>query len=326
MIIIGEKINGAIPVVAKAIAERDKDFLQKRAVAQSEAGATFIDVHASVEESVEMETLGWMLDLVQDATDVPVCVDSPSARICAEAIPACKKEGLVNSVSMEGNKVDTVFPVIADTSWECIALLCDDTGIPKTVEDRMRVFENIMKKAEEYGIAPSRLHIDPLVEAIGTNPESFTMFSECCRRIREQYPKIHITSGLSNISFGLPSRKHMNLAFLAMAMTVGMDSAIMDPTNKDMIGLIRAMETLQKSASYEECAAGLDGACGFEKKHLDMAYLAVCNIKGEGNKPDVSYDRDLTGVAYGMDALTEEDEFCIEYIGAYRDGEFGVQK
>lgn len=325
MIIIGEKLNGAIPAVAKAIAEKDKDFLQKRAIAQAEAGADFIDVHASVEESIESGTLGWMLDIVQEAVDVPVCVDSPSPRICAEAVPACRKEGLVNSVSMEGNKADIIFPVIADSSWECIALLCDDTGIPKSVEDRMRVFGNIMEKAKKYGIAPARLHIDPLVEAVGTNPESFTMFSECCRRIREQYQEIHITSGLSNISFGLPSRKHMNLAFLAMAMAAGMDSAIMDPTNKDMTSLIRAMEMLKKS-SYEECKESLSGNSEkYEKKHLDMAYLAICASQGKESGIDISYDRDLTGVSYAVEALTEEDEFCIEYIGAYRDGEFGKQ-
>lgn len=326
MIIIGEKINGAIPVVAKAIAEKDAEFLKNRAVAQAEAGATFIDVHASVPEDVEAETLGWMLELVQEVTEVPMCVDSPSAKICAGALKDCKKEGLVNSVSMEGNKIDTIFPVIADTSWECVALLCDDKGIPKSADDRLRVFGEIMAKAKEYGIEPSRLHIDPLVEAIGTNPESFTMFSDCCKEIKAQYPDIHITSGLSNISFGLPSRKHMNMAFLAMAMAVGMDSAIMDPTNKDMIGIIRAAEALDAAGSYEACAAALEETKGFEKKHLDMVYLAKCKAAGEDCSIDVSYERDLVGVNYATDALTEEDEYCIEYIGAYRDDEFGVQK
>lgn len=339
MIIIGEKINGAIPAVAKAIARRDADFLRQRALAQAEAGADYIDIHASVEESIENETLEWMLDQVQDLVDTPICVDSPSPYVCAKAIPKCKKVGLVNSVSMEGNKIDTIFPVIADSAWECVALLCDDSGIPKTVDDRMRVFGNIMEKAEKYGIAPSRLHIDPLVEAIGTNPGSFTMFSECCRQIRERYPDIHITSGLSNISFGLPSRKHMNLAFLTMAMVVGMDSAIMDPLNKDMIGVIGAMEALMETHAVEAVAAGnmieaekayreccIKNGKAFAQKHLDMVWLAVHKSYERDCAVDLSYDRDLAGVDYAVSALTEEDEFCIEYIGAYRGGEFGVQK
>ena len=125
MIIIGEKLNGSIPSVAKAIAEKDADLIRERARMQAEAGATFLDVCASVEEAVEVETLKWMIDLVQEVTDTPICVDSPSARSCVAAIPFCKKPGLINSVSLEGDKIDTIFPVIADTDWECVALLCD---------------------------------------------------------------------------------------------------------------------------------------------------------------------------------------------------------
>ena len=244
MIIIGEKLNGSIPSVAKAIALRDADLIKERAKKQAEAGATFLDVCASVEEDVEVETLKWMIDLVQEVTDTPICVDSPSARVCVEAIPFCKRPGLVNSVSLEGDKIDTIFPVIADTEWECVALLCDNDGIPDSVERRMQVFHGIMEKAKEYKIAPSRLHIDPLVVTIGTDQTALTVFAECCRRIKAEYPEIHITSGLSNISFGLPARKNINQAFMVLAMNAGMDSAIVDPTNKNMIGMIYATELL----------------------------------------------------------------------------------
>ena len=144
MIIIGEKLNGSIPSVAKAIAERDADLIRERARMQAEAGATFLDVCASVEEAVEVETLKWMIDLVQEVTDTPICVDSPSARSCVAAIPFCKRPGLINSVSLEGDKIDTIFPVIADTDWECVALLCDNDGIPDSVERRMKIFFGIM--------------------------------------------------------------------------------------------------------------------------------------------------------------------------------------
>ena len=250
MIIIGEKLNGSIPSVAKAIAERDADLIRERARMQAEAGATFLDVCASVEEAVEVETLKWMIDLVQEVTDTPICVDSPSARSCVAAIPFCKRPGLINSVSLEGDKIDTIFPVIADTDWECVALLCDNDGIPDSVERRMKIFFGIMEKAKQYGIAPSRLHIDPLVVTLGTDQTALTVFADCCRRIKYEYPEIHITSGLSNISFGLPVRKNINQAFMVLAMNAGMDSAIVDPTNKNMIGMIYVTNALLERDEY----------------------------------------------------------------------------
>lgn len=225
-------------------------ILSERAKKQAEAGATFLDVCASVEEDVEVETLKWMIDLVQEVTDTPICVDSPSAKSCVAAIPFCKRPGLVNSVSLEGNKIDTIFPVIADTDWECVALLCDNDGIPDSVERRMKVFHGIMEKAKEYNIAPSRLHIDPLVVTLSTDQTALTVFAECCRQIKAEYPDIHITSGLSNISFGLPTRKNINQAFMVLAMNAGMDSAIVDPTNKNMIGMIYATNALLERDEY----------------------------------------------------------------------------
>ena len=178
MIIIGEKINGSIPSVAKAIAERDEEKIKKLAIAQSEANVDFIDVCASVEDSIELETMKWLIDLVQSVTDTPIAVDSPNPRTCVACMEYCKRPGIINSVSGEGNKIDIVFPVIADTKWQVMALLCDDTGIPKTAADRIRVLDHIMAKAKEYGIAQSRIHIDPLVEMLCTAEDGIAVLSE----------------------------------------------------------------------------------------------------------------------------------------------------
>ncbi len=114
MIIIGEKINGSIPVVADAIARRDAEFIRQRAIAQENAGATFIDCCASVPETEEAETLHWMIDCIQEVTDLPVAVDSPSAEVLREVWKFCKRPGLINSVSGEGDKIDKIFPVLAE--------------------------------------------------------------------------------------------------------------------------------------------------------------------------------------------------------------------
>lgn len=250
MIIIGEKINGAIPSVAEAIENKDGEFIKELARTQAEAGAHFIDVCASTDVSVELETMKWLIDLVQEATDTPIAVDSPDETICANAIAFCNKPGLVNSVSMEGNKIDVIFPVIADTTWECVALLCDDTGIPKSGEHRMKVFADIMEKAGEYNIDPSRLHIDPLVEMLCTSEDGINTVLDVIRQIKTEYPTIHVTGGASNISFNLPARKFVNQAFLVLAMGAGMDSAIINPLHKHMMGLIYATEALKGNDEY----------------------------------------------------------------------------
>jgi len=268
LIIIGEKINGSIPSVARAIAERDAEFIKARAIAQAEAGASFIDCCASVPESEEVETLKWMIDCIQEVTDLPISVDSPSADVLAEAWKFCKKPGLFNSVSGEGDKIDKIFPILAENKgWQVIALLSDDTGIPKCAADRLKVFDKIMAKAKEYGVAPSRIHIDPLVEMLCTSENGIETNTTVISTVREQYPSIHITAAVSNISFNLPVRKMINLGFTVLAMNAGLDSAILDPTNRDMMGLI-----------------------------------------------------------YATDALRGNDDYCMEYIGAYREGLFGPVK
>ncbi len=247
MIIIGEKINGSIPSVAKAIAERDAELIKARAIAQAEAGATYIDCCASVPESEEVETLKWMIDCIQEVTDLPISVDSPSAEVLAQAYKFCKRPGIFNSVSGEGSKIDTIFPIMAqpeNKGWEVIALLSDNTGIPKCAEDRLKVFDKIMAKAKEYSISPSRIHIDPLVEMLCTSEDGIETNIETITHVREQYPSIHITAAVSNISFNLPVRKLINYGFMILAMNAGLDSAIMDPTNRDMLGLVSATEAL----------------------------------------------------------------------------------
>lgn len=250
MIIIGEKINGAIPSVAKAIAEKDADLIRNLAKIQADAGANFIDVCASTDVSIEGEALKWLIDLVQEVVDTPIAIDSPHAQTIVEAIKFCKQPGLINSVSGEEDKIDVIFPVIADTKWECVALLCDRSGIPKTAQKRLDVFAHIMKRAEEFKIAPSRLHIDPLVEMLCTSEDGINMIVDVIKEIKARYPKIHVTGGLSNVSFNLPARRLVNQAFIVLMMNAGMDSGILSPTNQDLMGMIYATEALLGKDEY----------------------------------------------------------------------------
>lgn len=251
MIIIGEKINGVIPSVKKAIEEKDIDFIKNRAIQQQEAGADFIDICAATAPEVEVEALKWLIDIVQDAVEIPICIDSPDPLFLKEVLPFIKKPGLINSVNLEKiegtdqDKCDVIFPMIEGTDWGVIALTCDsENGTPQDVPTRIKITKGIVEKAAGYGITPDRIHIDPLVMALSTDNKSLLNFIESIKEIKSIYPTIKVTSGLSNISFGMPARKIINQNFMTLAIYAGMDSAIMDPLNNGIMSSIFATEAL----------------------------------------------------------------------------------
>ena len=250
MIIIGEKLNGSIPSVGKAIAERNEKRIRSLAAKQEEAGADYLDVCASVPEDVEEETLKWMLDLVQEESDLPICLDSPSPDTIVKAMKYVKKPGLINSVSMEGDKISKIFPAIAGTRWKCIALCSDEKGIPATAERRLEVFERILAEADKYGIAHNRLFIDPLVEMLCTSEDGISTVMDTIKGIRERDEDVHIVGAISNISFNLPARALINQTFATLAIAAGMDAGILDPMNRDMRGAIYAAEACMGLDDY----------------------------------------------------------------------------
>jgi 5-methyltetrahydrofolate--homocysteine methyltransferase len=268
VIIIGEKINGSIPAVAEAIARRDAEFIRRLAIAQEQAGAACIDLCASVPEEQEVENLKWMVGCIESATELPISLDSPSADVLAEAWKFCRRPGILNSVSCEGDKLDRLFPILAENQgWQVIALLCDDTGIPPDAAGRLKIFDRILARAAEYGIDPGRIHIDPLVQMLCTSENGIATILEVISAVRARCPAVHITAAVSNVSFNLPARRLLNLGFTVLAMNAGLDCIILDPT-----------------------------------------------------------DRDLMGALFATEALLGRDEYCMDYIGAYRRGLFGSAK
>ncbi|MBK5245003.1 MAG: methyltetrahydrofolate cobalamin methyltransferase [Eubacteriaceae bacterium] len=244
MIIIGEKINGTIPVVKEAIEKRDAGFIADRAIKQTEAGADFIDVCASTAPDLEIDALKWLINVVQDSTETPLCIDSPNPHVIEAVFKYANKPGLLNSISEEGDKCAVLLPLMEGNTWEVVALTCDNNGIPCDVQTKVDITKIMVEKAAKYGITPDRMHIDPCVMALSTENSALLNLIDEIRAIRAIYPTIHITSGLSNISFGLPARALMNKTFMALAIQAGMDSAVMDPLNRDMMGTIYATYAL----------------------------------------------------------------------------------
>lgn len=247
MIIIGEKINGAISSVKEAIAVRNAEMIQARAIAQDKAGAHFIDCAPSTAPELEYDAMVWLIHQIQEVTDKPICIDSPNARLLARIIEEghLKKPGMVNSVNEEGDKCEILFPLIAGTEWEVVGLACDQEGIPSDPGKKIEIAKRIIDKAVKYRVDLTKLHIDPCVMALATMPTAMTDFETCIRGIHAYAPSVKVTGAISNISFEMPARKYINANCMAYAVAAGLDSAIMDPCNVDMMSTIYACEALR---------------------------------------------------------------------------------
>ncbi len=247
MIIIGEKINGAIPSIKQAIAERNDALIAERTLAQAKAGADFLDCAPSTATDIEYETMCWLIHIMQGVTDVPLCIDSPDAVLLARILEEgqVKKPGMVNSVNEEGTKCETIFPLIAGTPWEVVGLTCDQDGIPADPKKKVEIAKRIIDKADKFGVALNQLHIDPCVMALATMPSAMNDLIYCIENIHAYAPQVKVTGAISNISFDMPARKYVNMNCMAYAIAAGLDSAIMDPCSSDMMGTIFACEALK---------------------------------------------------------------------------------
>lgn len=244
MIIVGEKINGIIPSVKAAIEAKDEAFIKDLAKREMAAGSTFLDVCTSVPEADE-EVMKWLIDLVEEEIpEARFSLDSPNPDTIRNVIPYCKNPGIINSVSLEGDKIEKILPAVQGTDWCIIGLLIGRDGMPKTAQDRIDNFHELYAEIKKYDIPDDKIYIDPLVLSVATLPNAYLDFIEAAKAVHEECPDVHIISGLSNISFGIPSRKSLNLSFLIGAMQFGMDAAIMDPLNRDMLGGVFATEAL----------------------------------------------------------------------------------
>jgi len=157
---------------------------------------------------------------------------------------------------MEEGKVEKIFPVIANTDWKVVALTCNQDGVPSDAETKFAIAKDIIEAAHKYGIAEDRVYIDPLVTTLGTNSESMLSFVDALRMIKAEFPGVNTTSGLSNISYGLPFRRGINMQFLCLCMNAGMDSAILDPIDPSMQAVIYSTNALLGKDNY--CMEYLD--------------------------------------------------------------------
>jgi 5-methyltetrahydrofolate--homocysteine methyltransferase len=244
MLIIGEKINGTRSQVAKAIAEREKEYIQDLALKQASAGADYLDVNAGTKPDLEPDALVWLVRIVQEVVDVPLCLDSVNPRALTAAMDYVEQAPMINSMSGEKKRLEEILPIPTKHGCPVIALALDDRGIPKTTKDRLDIVRQLIQETDRAGIDHDRLFVDPLVIAIATDTDSGLNAFETMRGIKAEFPDVHLTSGLSNISFGMPARGLINRAFLTFALEAGLDSAIMDPLDRELHEALLAAEVV----------------------------------------------------------------------------------
>ena len=241
MIVIAERINASRTYIAKAIAGKNGAFIRSEAKAQASAGADFIDVNAGTFVGEEPEHLGWVIETVQQAVDTPLCIDSPDPKVIEAVFPLVKARPVMfNSVTLEPARLHGLLPLAADSGAYLIGLCQSEDTMAETEDDKLRLAETLVEEVSGAGIPLDHLFIDPLVYPVSTNGASALSTLNAIHRIMEEFPGVHTTCGLTNVSYGLPSRKLVNRTFLATAISRGLDSAIMDPTDSQLYGTMKA--------------------------------------------------------------------------------------
>ena len=240
MIVIAERINATRKRIGKAVADRDAAFIAREAKLQADAGATHIDCNAGRNPAKEVEDLQWMIGVVQDSVDLPICIDSPNAQAIAAALKLVRKMPIINSVTAEKAKLEQILPLAREHQALLVGLCMGDSGMPDGAAGRIRAAEQVRDAAAQAGIAVDRIYFDPVIVPASTEATAGLAAIEAVRHIMKEFGGAHTTCGLSNISFGLPSRNTLNRTFLAMLMAAGLDGVIMDPTEPHMMSTVLA--------------------------------------------------------------------------------------
>ncbi len=231
MIIIGELINASRKAIAAAIESGDKETIQKIAKDQAENFTNYIDVNAGIFVDTEPEHLKWLTEIVQEVTDIPCSIDSPSPKAIEAALKVHKGTAMINSISLEKERYDNLMPIIAGTDLKVVALCMSDEGMPVTVDDRLKIADKLINGLLQNNIPVENIFVDPLVQPLSVDKTYGIGFIDSIEAIKKQFKGIHTACGLSNILKGL-------------------DGAIINPLDKGMIAAIVTAEALAGKDDY----------------------------------------------------------------------------
>lgn len=252
MIIVGEKINTSRRSIAEAVENRDVSYIAGVAREQAEAGAHYIDVNAGTFLEQEAKCLCWLVETVQSAVGLPLCIDSPDPRALSEAMKRHKGEPIINSISLETERFRSLLPVVTSQPCHVVALCVAETSMPTTVEERVQVGSELINRLTDVGFPLERIYVDPLVQPVSVDTRMGIATLGAIARIMNDFPGVNTICGLSNISFGLPARRLINRSFLTLCLAYNLSAVILDPTDKQLMATLLAVEMLLTRDDYCE--------------------------------------------------------------------------
>ena len=281
-VLIGERINPTgKPRFKEALVRGDMDYILKVGIEEEEAGAHILDVNVGLPETSEPELLSRTVTELQAVTNLPLQIDTSDPVAMEAALRRYNGKAMINSVNGKAESMHKVFPLAKKYGGVVVALTLDEDGIPATAEGRVEIAKRILSCAESYGIDKKDLIFDPLALTVSADASAPTETLRAVEMIKGELG-CHTSLGVSNVSFGLPSRDVLNSTFFTMALTRGLSAAIMNPHSSEMMGAYRAYLAL----------SGRDESCAEYIKHLDsLPVLRNSDIKpqkttSESAEPD----------------------------------------
>lgn len=250
-VIIGERINPTgKKALARALLNGDLEVLRQEAIRQVEAGAEILEVNVGAAGVDEVAVLPAAVKIVAEVSDLPLSIDSSNPDALAAALEVYEGKALVNSVTGEEHSLEKVLPLIKKYNAAVIGLCMDDNGIPEDVEGRVKIAAQIIARATQMGIPQEDIIIDCLAMTVSSNSQAAVTTLATLAAVRDQLGN-NTVLGASNVSFGLPERKCIHLAFFPMAVQEGLSAIIADPTVQPVRRLMRAADLLM---GYDEWA------------------------------------------------------------------------
>ena len=261
MIAIGERINGQFTDVRGAIAEKDPGPVEDLARRQTEAGASYLDINVGTAAADPQDAMRWLVETAQAACETPLCLDSQKPDVIRAGLEVCDtaRGVLLNSTPLskksDPSVLDTYAGMAAEAGGKLICLTMDAEGVPQTVERRVEIAAELVTRAMELGLEPDRLFIDPIILPVNV-PDAQAQPGLILQAIDQiailSDPPPHITMGLSNLSQGAAARSLINRTFLAMAVSHGCDSAIVDVLDDALVDIVATAEMLMNKQIYSD--------------------------------------------------------------------------
>ena len=264
MLIIGERIDATRRYIAQAISSRNRGFIQSEAQEQAMSGADYINVNASIFTGEEAGHLLWVIEAVQEVTDLPLCIDSPDPGVIQAALSIVKKKSMINAITLETGRMEGMLPLVLDHRAKVIASCQAEGSNAETSDAKVRIASRLIERIAAAGVQLDDLYIDPLVYSLSTNAQAARATLDAVEMIMRDFPGVHTTLCLGTVSYGLPARSLLHRTFLAMAVERGLDSAIIDPADRQLFATLKAAELI---AGREECSLSYIGA--FRKGRLE---------------------------------------------------------